>query len=270
MKKLYILLFALFMVNGAIGQWFWQNPLPQGNLLSSVFFTDANTGYAVGYDGTILKTTNGGTDWTAQSSGTTKWLHLVYFTDANTGYAVGYDGTIIKTTNGGTDWTALSSGTTAHLLSVCFTDANIGYAVGGSGTIFKTTNGGTDWTAQSSGAGWNSLNSVYFTDANTGYAVGDGGTILKTLNGGYPGWIDDHNQTVANLLIYPNPTSSTIVIENIDKGKLSILNLDGQHLLQQQITAPVTNIDVSNLPNGIYMVKVVGEKGVQTGKFVKL
>ena len=146
MKKLYILFFALFMVNGAIGQWFWQNPFPQGNLLSSVFFTDANTGYAVG---------------------------------------------------------------------------NVG-------------------------------------------------TILKTLNGGYTGGINDHNQTVANLIIYPNPTSSTIVIVNIEKGKLSILNLGGQHLLQQQITAPVTNIDVSNLPNGIYMVKVVGEKGVQTGKFVKL
>lgn len=30
------------------------------NSLSSVYFTDANTGYAVGENGTILKTTNGG------------------------------------------------------------------------------------------------------------------------------------------------------------------------------------------------------------------
>lgn len=30
------------------------------NTLYSVFFADANTGWAVGYGGTILKTTNGG------------------------------------------------------------------------------------------------------------------------------------------------------------------------------------------------------------------
>jgi photosystem II stability/assembly factor-like uncharacterized protein len=41
-------------------QWTWQNPLPQSNSLSSVYFTDANTGYNAGESGNILKTTNGG------------------------------------------------------------------------------------------------------------------------------------------------------------------------------------------------------------------
>ena len=35
------------------------------NDLNSVYFTDANTGYAVGDTGTILKTIDGGTTWTA-------------------------------------------------------------------------------------------------------------------------------------------------------------------------------------------------------------
>lgn len=30
--------------------WFWQNPLPQGNPLYGISFTDANTGTAVGGD----------------------------------------------------------------------------------------------------------------------------------------------------------------------------------------------------------------------------
>ena len=51
--------------------------------------------------GTILRTTNGGTTWTSQSSGTTNYLYGVSFTDANTGTAVGWNGTIIRTTNGG-------------------------------------------------------------------------------------------------------------------------------------------------------------------------
>jgi hypothetical protein len=49
----------------------------------------------------MLKTTNGGTNWVALSSGTIWNLYSVYFTDANTGYAVGAVGTILKTTNGG-------------------------------------------------------------------------------------------------------------------------------------------------------------------------
>ena len=49
----------------------------------------------------ILKTTDSGANWTAQTSGTTNWLSSVYFTDANTGYAVGAGGTILKTTDGG-------------------------------------------------------------------------------------------------------------------------------------------------------------------------
>jgi hypothetical protein len=55
----------------------------------------------VGDYGTILKTINGGTNWTAQTSGTIINLWSVYFTSFDTGYAVGEAGTILKTTNGG-------------------------------------------------------------------------------------------------------------------------------------------------------------------------
>ena len=70
--------------------------------LNSVFFTDSNTGYAVGGSGTIYNTVNGGSTWTAQTSGTRNRLKCVYFTTGNTGYAVGDGETILKTTNGGT------------------------------------------------------------------------------------------------------------------------------------------------------------------------
>lgn len=39
--------------------WFWQNPLPQGQGLNGVVFVDAATGTAVGDGGMILHTTNG-------------------------------------------------------------------------------------------------------------------------------------------------------------------------------------------------------------------
>ncbi|MDI6766514.1 MAG: FlgD immunoglobulin-like domain containing protein [Bacteroidota bacterium] len=102
MKKYIIILVICFNANlFSQSGWFWQNPLPQGNHLESIYFTDSNTGCGVGYAGTIFKTTDGGTNWTSQSSGTTNNLRSVYFTDSNTGWAVGADGTILKTTTGG-------------------------------------------------------------------------------------------------------------------------------------------------------------------------
>src|SRR4029453_890875 len=40
------------------GEWVWQKPLPQGNPLAAVSFTDSNNGTAVGEGGTILRTTD--------------------------------------------------------------------------------------------------------------------------------------------------------------------------------------------------------------------
>lgn len=82
-------------------------------------------------------------------------------------------------------------------------------------------------------------------------------------------FINETSQYNGFLLLYPNPAFNTITIESPAKGSISICSTSGQQLLQQEITEPTTTIDVSNLPSGIYVVKVVGEKGVQVGKFVK-
>jgi len=130
-----------------------------------------------------LKTTDGGTNWNSQSSGTTEYLSSVHFTDNNTGWVVGGEGTILKTTDGGTNWNSQSSGTLEGFSSVHFTDNNKGWAVGTASTILNTTDGGENWNSQSSGT-LGGFSSVHFTDNNTGWAVGSFGTILKTTNGG--------------------------------------------------------------------------------------
>ena len=130
--------------------WFWQNPLPQGNNLRAVSFTNTNTGTAVGNEGTILRTTNGGASWVSQTSGTTTSLGGVSFSDANNGTAVGGN-TILRTTDGGATWVSQTSGTTNGLFGVSFTDANNGTVVGQNGTILRTTDGGATWVGQTSG-----------------------------------------------------------------------------------------------------------------------
>ena len=144
------LFFSLFNVLVSAQDWQWQNPLPQGNTLNSVYFSNSNVGYAVGEKGTILKTTNGGKNWDMQTVNTTKNLYSVYFTSIDTGYAVGGDryGVIFKTVNGGANWIAQTiPAWTFSLYSVIFTDSNNGYAISSWGYILKTINGGANWTS---------------------------------------------------------------------------------------------------------------------------
>jgi Lon protease-like protein len=39
--------------------------------------------------------------------------------------------------------------------------------------------------------------------------------------------------------------------------------------LVHNITEPKTQLYISNMPSGVYLVKLVGEKRVQVGEFVK-
>jgi photosystem II stability/assembly factor-like uncharacterized protein len=105
--------------------------------LNGIHMLDVNTGWTVGNGGLILKTTDGGATWPAQTSGTTTNLRSVHFVDASTGYAVGNGGLILASTDGGVTWAEETSGVTTDLRRVFFVDASTGYAVGHNGTIVK-------------------------------------------------------------------------------------------------------------------------------------
>ncbi len=72
--------------------------------MTAVHFADSDTGWAVGYGGTLMKSTNGGMTWNYQSLGSNKVLKSLFFIDAQTGWVVGWDGFIVKTSDGGVTW----------------------------------------------------------------------------------------------------------------------------------------------------------------------
>ena len=202
MRKLYLLLIGLFVSDIANAQWIKQT-VNENIHLKSVYFTDANTGFAVGdscyvvgnqvyCDGTILKTTDGGTNWTVQKSVAGDILFSVFFLNTNTGFAVGNNGIFLKTTNGGTNWTSQRIDPKYLLAKVYFTDINIGYAVGGidvdstnSNTLMlKTIDGGANWSLLTTGIAGQFVHSICFPNKNLGFAVADNGQILKTTNAG--------------------------------------------------------------------------------------
>jgi len=135
---------ALFAQNF---NWASQNSGVQESL-KDVFFIDNQTGWAVGNNGTILNTTNGGQTWSTQTSSATQEIRAVFFIDANTGWAVGGATirTMLKTTDGGATWLDLpaNSITSNQMFDIAFFDANIGWVVTYD-SIFRTIDGGNTW-----------------------------------------------------------------------------------------------------------------------------
>ena len=77
---------------------------PTGKTLNDVSFASALNGSAVGNNGVILSTDDGGKSWRALKSPTGKTLHHVSFASALNGSAVGNNGVVLSTSDGGKSW----------------------------------------------------------------------------------------------------------------------------------------------------------------------
>ena len=61
--------------------WFWQNPLPTGNVNRDSYFIDENSGWIVGDFGLIMHITNGSEDFNIDYIGDGSHLKGVFFID---------------------------------------------------------------------------------------------------------------------------------------------------------------------------------------------
>lgn len=192
--------------------------------VSSVSFV-GDVGVAVGYQGVIVQTLDGGETWGSRPSGTNNALLDVSLASSTTGVAVGEAGIILRTTDGGTTWVSQPRGTDQLLRGVAFVNENTGTAVGYSGTILRTEDAGKTWLSQSSGTE-HQLRDVSFFDAQNGIVIGDGGTILRTHDGGAT-WKIDASGTGNQLngVSFTDANSATVV----GSGGTILRAIPGEH-----------------------------------------
>lgn len=157
------------------------------SLLMSAHFIDDSEGWAVGYGGVVIHTTDGGNNWVKYREAADEQLTTVFFLDENTGWITGSKnppGTevILKTTDAGASWRTLSSGlSTSYAEAIAFVNATTGWLIVWN-AILKTTTGGTSWSTQASGVGV--CYAMSFTDENHGWVSGESGKIFATTDGG--------------------------------------------------------------------------------------
>ncbi len=172
--------------------WLWQNPIPQCNALTDVQILSDNIVIAVGADGTILKSIDGGNSWnTNQLAFGTGIIHFnsVHFVNQQVGWtAASYTqdsslGLVGKSTDGGLTWDFNILLSAQSLNDIYFVDGNMGWACGYS-SIFKTTDGGINWIEINPGIGGSrDFTSIFFIHPDTGWVAGYD-QVLKTTDGG--------------------------------------------------------------------------------------
>jgi photosystem II stability/assembly factor-like uncharacterized protein len=214
--------------NGGV-TWFPQS-CPTNTNLSSVLFTDVNTGWISGHQ-IILKTTDSGNSWKLKYTSLYENINDVYFLNSQLGWAAGSK--ILKTDNGGNTWsnqTIQNVGGDYYITSVYFIDENTGFCTSRHNYLFyKTTNGGSTWKSATVPTSVE-LYSVEFIDSNTGWIVGAQGTILKTTDGGTNWEIQNFGQSYALYGLHIIDSLNIWAVggtSNSDYGSYTLLTTNG-------------------------------------------
>jgi len=72
-------------------------------------------------------------------------------------------------------------------------------------------------------------------------------------------------------VIYPNPTTGIVNIKCNEAAQVNVFNAFGQLLLTQSTNGnDQETIDISNLPNGIYLIQMIGESVTSTKQIIKI
>lgn len=197
MNKLYIIIVVLIYILGATTvysqRWEKIENLPdayKNNYWLDVFFlAPQNThGWACGFNGMVVRTTDGGQTW--RGSVVTGAYHLehIHFPTTQIGYTSGPDG-IFKSTDGGQNWTNISPDPGLLDYWGCyFLDSDFGILVGGGCSrpqrYWRTTNGGNSWTLFENDVIHSGLTDVIMYDRNGLGFASSSGMLWKTTDGG--------------------------------------------------------------------------------------
>ena len=210
--------------------------------------------------GGVLKSTDGGANWVVKNSGLPDLMQCngIAFSQGallTSGYGVG----VFRSTDLGETWTQITAGFDGFLfVGGYYTYGDIAVVGGSLCKAHFSTDGGQTWTLipQGTGSGFDVFNRFiidngYLFGATTSWVIR---VSLEDLG------IDEvgiQNEINSGIKIYPNPAVNTLYVEtlndiNYQNMYIQITDINGK--IAAQYANSNNEIDVSNLPNGIYFL----------------
>ncbi len=192
--KLVLLAVILAAVVSARADWV-RKPTKSLAWLHDITFINADEGWIVGSDGTVLRTTDGGVKWMPLKKMSGDNLLQIRFTDERTGWmlcerniygrggkAVSY---LLKTVDRGASWESVEFEQLARdrITRLVFDRSGAGTAIGERGVIYRLQADGKTWKRQPAPVGYLLLSGSFSGDG-TGALGGAAGTIMFTEDDG--------------------------------------------------------------------------------------
>lgn len=267
--------------------WFYSELSGEVNFMkwrnaNGVFMIDSMHQIVVGDIGTIIHTSNWGSNWTKINSGTAENLNDVYFVNSKVGFIVGNNGEILRTESSGKSWYPIFANIKKIFNGVYFFDLNNGFIVGTDGTVLKTTDSGFNWQLQDIGI-FNNLFGICFSSESNGLIVGEFGTILRTTDSGKT-WGKEVSNTSSDLYGVSIRDSIGIIVGKngtvlrkmdptfIDSTETdSTLKIPSEYYLSQNYPNPFnpsTNIKYSILRQSFVTLKIYDLLGREAATLV--
>jgi hypothetical protein len=135
------------------------------------------------------------------------------------------------------------------------------------GTSILTANGATTylWNTSASTASIAvspSVTTIYTVTGTDNNGCTKTSTITQVVSGCIG--INELSNQNSQFSIYPNPTNCLITINGVE-GNVSIYNVLGEQILTAELRTSNSELNLSNLPNGIYFIRI----GAVTKKILK-
>ncbi|MEN8224795.1 MAG: YCF48-related protein [Bacteroidota bacterium] len=173
---------------------------PSFNSFHAFMSWESSKGVAVGYDGIISRTMDGGSTWEKLNKGLDIYFNRLGFFDTFNGLAIGgiwNNAQLIRTYDGGYNWDYDTVMGTTRFYNL-YMDGQNCYLLNDSSQMMKTNDGGLNWDVLT----LPDLTAYYadflFVNENTGYCCGNQGVFIKTVNGGQS-WEDKSLGVAFNL-----------------------------------------------------------------------
>jgi len=114
----------------------------------------------------------------------------------------------------------------------------------------------------------------YYLGFNVYSTLSGWNLYIDELSVSQPAAISETSMPKKEFSVYPNPASSTLAITQISglpqgNNTAFVYDIQGQLLMQHDFTASKTEIDVQQLANGLYILKIQSDEGFWLKKFIK-
>jgi len=154
------------------------------NTLNDVVFIDPLNGWAVGVNGTGLRTQNGGSTWIAAGLPATDNYNAVDFT-GSLGLVVSAAGKVYRSTDAGVNFFPPMTLGTASLSDVEFASSTTAYIISADGKVYRSTDTGLTFSfAQVDPNDTSALTDVEAIDKNTLFVTTADGKLYRSTDAG--------------------------------------------------------------------------------------